>query len=212
LTRTDDAIANARRAALTARRALNSATRTLNSTIIAERVVRSHEFAASGCIACYLPADDEVDPRLVIARAWTQKKHVFAPAVLDDFVLAFRMITPDTQLVRNRYGLWEPDSSSLEIAAQDIDIVLTPVVAFDDERHRIGMGSGYFDRCFAFLRHRNHWLRPKLVGLAFECQRVKKIKPNPWDIRLYRVITENRRTNFGTSLGMHPNTSHDADS
>ena len=212
MTRTEQAIADARRASLSARRALPSDARSRYSAIIAERIVRSHEFAASRSVACYLPADDEVDTWPVIARAWSQKKRVFAPVVLDHFGLAFSRLTPDTRLVRNRYGLWEPASSSSAIAAQDIDIVFAPVVAFDDERHRIGMGSGYFDRCFAFLRHRKHWLRPKLVGLAFDCQRVKKIKPNPWDIRLYKVITEHRQTNFATSSGLQTNTSRDADS
>jgi len=40
------------------------------------------------------------------------------------------------------------------------------------------------------LRHRNHWLRPKLVGVAFACQEVEKIAPKPWDIRLYGVFSD----------------------
>jgi 5-formyltetrahydrofolate cyclo-ligase len=66
------------------------------------------------------------------------------------------------------------------------------VVAFDARRHRVGMGSGYFDRCFAFLKHNRQWQRPKLIGVAFECQRVEKIVPNPWDVRLYKLVTERR--------------------
>ena len=52
------------------------------------------------------------------------------------------------------------------------------------------MGGGYYDRTFTFLHERHGRFRPKLVGLAFECQRVEKIHTNPWDIALYRVITE----------------------
>jgi 5-formyltetrahydrofolate cyclo-ligase len=54
------------------------------------------------------------------------------------------------------------------------------------------MGGGYFDRCFHFLKHRRKWLRPKLLGIAFDCQKVEKIVSNPWDIPLYQVITEIR--------------------
>jgi 5-formyltetrahydrofolate cyclo-ligase len=150
-----------------------------------------HEFTACATVACYLPARDEVDPGKVIARAWRAKKRVYAPVVDDNGGMEFCRLTSETKLIRNRYGLWEPITGS-RIAAQDIDLVITPVVAFDNYRHRIGMGSAYFDRCFAFLRHRKHWLRPKLLGLAFECQRVEKINPNPWDIPLYQIVTERR--------------------
>jgi 5-formyltetrahydrofolate cyclo-ligase len=68
--------------------------------------------------------------------------------------------------------------------------VLTPLVAFDEQHNRIGMGGGYYDRSFAFLKNRKQLIQPKLIGLAFDCQRVEKITANPWDIRLYSVITE----------------------
>lgn len=191
MTRTDKAVARA--AALKARRALAPYFRQAASAEIAFTLIHSHEFAASRSIACYLPCDDEVDPRPLIERAWRAKKRVFAPVIDGRGGMIFRQITPDTRLERNFFGLWEP-AAGAQIAAQKIDIVFTPVVAFDSSRNRIGMGGGYFDRCFAFLRHRKCWLHPKLIGLAFDCQAVEKIQTNPWDIPLYRVITESRVT------------------
>jgi len=117
------------------------------------------------------------------------QKQVFAPVIDPYGMMVFFELTPETKMRRNWYGLWEPEAGS-QISARELDLVVTPVVAFDQDRNRIGMGSAYFDRCFAFLKNRKHWLRPKLVGVAFECQRVEKIKPNPWDIPLYKVITE----------------------
>jgi len=189
LTRRIDAIDSARRAAKSARRALSLDYRLTASSVIAGRVVRMHEFIACKTLACYLPMPDEVDATEVIARAWRMKKHVYAPIIDRHGGMNFVRLLPESKLVRNWYGLWEPESG-VQIQARDIDFVITPVVAFDKHRHRIGMGSAYFDRCFAFLRHKKHWHRPKLVGLAFNCQQVEKIKPNPWDIPLYRVITE----------------------
>ena len=189
MNRRTDAIESARRAAKSARRALSPDYRLAASSTIAKRVVRMHEFVACDALACYLPMPDEVDATSVIARAWRMKKQVYAPVIDRHGGMNFVRLRPDTRLVRNWYGLWEPESG-VQIQAQDIDLVITPVVAFDKHRHRIGMGSAYFDRCFAFLRHKRHWLKPKLVGLAFNCQQVEKIKPNPWDIPLYRVITE----------------------
>ena len=184
-----DVIGEKRRAALAARHALDNRFRQSASSRICDRVTRMHEFTASKSLACYLPARHEVDPTLIIARAWRIGKQVYSPVVADHGGMEFRRLMPDTSLKRNRYGIWEPQNGP-QIAPQDIDIVITPVVAFDRSRHRIGMGSGYFDRCFSFLKHRRYWRRPKLAGLAFACQEVEKIIPNPWDIRLYKVITE----------------------
>ena len=100
---------------------------------------------------------------------------------------------PRTRLVRNRFGLWEPESGD-EIFAQKLSVVVTPTVAFDEGKHRIGMGGGYYDRAFRTLKNKCNWLPTKLVGFAFDCQKVEKIPANPWDIPLYRVITESGMT------------------
>lgn len=178
-----------RERALLARRSLSVDARDRKSSIIAERIVRSHEFIAAKAIACYLPMHDEVDPTRVIERAWRAKKRIFSPVAGLHGSMIFRQLRPDTVLERNRLGLWEP-VSGLSIAANKLDLVITPLVAFDNAKNRIGMGGGYFDRKFANLRHRKCWLRPKLIGVAFDCQKVEKIEPNPWDIPLYSVITE----------------------
>ena len=74
--------------------------------------------------------------------------------------------------------------------ARELDVVITPLVAFDGEMNRIGMGGGCFDRTFAFLKRRKVYLRPKLIGVAFACQQIEKVNANPWDIRLFQIITD----------------------
>jgi 5-formyltetrahydrofolate cyclo-ligase len=140
-------------------------------------------------IACYLPTSDEVDPTQVIERAWCANKRVFAPVTDTHGTMNFCEVTRETLITRNDYGIWEPVSGTF-IDAKSLDIVITPLVAFDRQKNRIGMGGGYYDRCFHFLRNRRKWLRPKLIGIAFACQNVKEIAPNPWDIPLYRVVTD----------------------
>lgn len=161
------------------------------SNRISSAVVQSHEFNAANFVACYLPMKDEVDTARVILRAWCANKRVYAPVAEPDGVMIFRELMPDTRLEKNAFGLWEPKGSS-SISCRQLDLIITPLVAFDPNCNRIGMGGGYFDRSFAFLKHRRQWLRPKLMGVAFDCQEVKKIEVNPWDIRLYSVITESR--------------------
>ena len=143
---------------------------------------------AARLVGCYLPTVDEVQTAPIIARAWRAGKRVFVPVTDTHSAMSFCEITPDSVLTRNQFGIWEP-RSGLMIDAHDLDIVVTPVVAFDDNRNRIGMGSGYYDRCFHFLKNRRKWLKPKLIGVAFECQKTSRISPNRWDIPLYRIVT-----------------------
>ena len=159
------------------------------SRVICRRVIEAREYASSKLLGAYLPMHDEVDTREIIQRAWRANKRVFVPIVRGSAQMLFCEIAPDTELEQNRLGIWEPSRGRI-IEPKNLDLVVAPTVAFDEQNHRIGMGAGYFDRCFAFLRHRKTWLRPKLLGVAFHCQKVEKITPNTWDIPLYRVITD----------------------
>ncbi len=179
----------ARRRGLDARRAMSSDERAIASAQISERVIRSHEFAACKLLGAYLPMRDEVETTAIIERAWRAQKRVFAPVTDTHGTMNFCEILPDTVVVRNRFGLWEPASGAF-VDARDLDVVITPVVAFDDNRRRVGMGGGYYDRCFHFLRNRRKWLKPKLIGVAFACQESQSLKCDTWDVPLYSIVTE----------------------
>ncbi len=178
-----------RRRGINARSGMSRTERDEASARICARVVRLPEFLAARTVGCYIATPVEVDTRQIIERAWRAKKRIFAPVIDFKGQMGFREVRRDTCMERNSLGLLEP-VDGMPIAPAELDIVVTPVVAFDDQRHRIGMGGGYFDRTFAYLANRQGWLRPKLIGIAFACQRVEKIEPNPWDIPLYRVVTD----------------------
>jgi len=178
-----------RKKALHARRKMSPEQRAHASQIICNKVTSSREFYAAKLVACYLPMPDEVDPRNIIERGWCANKRIFVPIMRNKGEILFREIRPNTTLLRNRMGIWEPAAGEF-IAPRELQFVVTPTVAFDADRHRIGMGGGYYDRCFSYLRHRRQWLKPKLAGIAFNCQKVEKISPNTWDIRLYRIFSE----------------------
>ena len=184
-----------RQKALLARRCMSADARATASKVICRSICESREFYSSKAIACYLPMQDEVDTREIIERAWRANKRVFVPILRSHSEMMFCQIDPESELEKNSFDLWEP-TRGLLIEPRQLDLVVTPTVAFDNQKHRIGMGGGYFDRCFSFLRHRKNWIRPKLVGVAFQCQEVEKITPNPWDIRLYRIVTDKKQVLF----------------
>ena len=159
------------------------------SVRICDTVIRAGYFRRSRNIGCYLPSDDEVDTWPIIARAFSMGKQISAPVLRKNGTMRFRELNAETALSHNHIGLLEPQEGDF-IDPHRLDIVITPLVAFDSSFNRIGMGGGYFDRCFSFLKGRKIWLHPKLIGVAFDCQRADSLSPNPWDIGLFRVVTE----------------------
>ena len=73
---------------------------------------------------------------------------------------------------------------------RELDLILAPLVGFDTHGNRLGMGGGYYDRTFAYLKHRLHWQKPRLIGLAYELQRVADLANHAWDVPLQSVVTE----------------------
>ncbi len=142
-------------------------------------------------MACYLDADGEVRTRQLIQRLRQRGIEVYLPAVrASRKTLAFRHYTACTPLRPNRYGVLEPAPfQSPEISPRDLDLVLAPLVAFDGVGRRLGMGGGYYDATFAFLR-RFPWHPPRLYGVAFAGQQVAGLPGEPWDMPLDGVITE----------------------
>ena len=189
MARTEPDSRELRRHALAARRALSERQRTIASLSVCEHAFDVIEHRADTNIALYIPAADEVDTWPLIERALRSRKRIFVPFIEKKHRMSFAEYSTDHELVRNRYGLLQPDGAP-KIASRELDYVFTPVVAFDKSGNRIGMGGGYYDRAFAFLRDRDRYRKPKLIGLAFDCQNVDQIYAKPWDIALFQVVTE----------------------
>jgi len=160
---------------------------------LAHRTARHAFVLQSQRIATYLAADGEIDPYPLMQSLWASGKTLYLPvlAPFSNRKLWFAEYNPTDILAFNRFGIPEPVRRRL-IKPCALDLVLTPLVAFDSNGHRIGMGGGYYDRSFAFLRRRQHWRKPRLLGLAYELQKQTSIKPNDWDIPLDAVATEAR--------------------
>ena len=168
------------------RRALNDDARSASTTAILRllRVLPTYRVARR--IGTFLAFEGEPDLSSLINRDLT--KEFFVPLIRGD-EMVFAHMTPTTPCAPNSFGILEPLEPVL-IDPRSLDIVLTPLVAFDDRGVRIGVGRGYYDRCFAFLRGRDVWHRPKLVGVAYSFQRVPEIEARDWDVPLWAVVTE----------------------
>ncbi len=141
-------------------------------------------------VACYIANDGEINPIAIIDYCWQQGKSVLLP-VLHPFSkghLLFVEYHPHSPTRKNCYGIEEPivTSSNLSTLA-NIELILTPLVAFDASGNRLGMGGGYYDRTIAPIRRDS--LPTKPIGLAHTCQQTDMLLTDSWDIPLDGIAT-----------------------
>jgi len=170
------------------RRALPDSTRAAADRAIQAHIARLAAFRSARRIAVFLAFDGEPSLARLIADAQQRGKRLYAP-VLRGMTMTFAEIESGSALTTNFFGILEPELGA-KLDARKLDLVLTPLVAFDGRGTRIGVGRGYYDRCFRFLANRRHWRRPKLLGVAYERQRVKTVARQRWDVPLWGVATE----------------------
>lgn len=98
---------------------------------------------------------------------------------------------PHPGWVNNRYGIPEYQPRTTRwVRSRQLDLLFMPLLGFDSQGSRIGMGGGYYDASLAHLRLRQHWRRPHLIGVAFSVQEIDKAPNDPWDVRLDGILTE----------------------
>jgi len=138
-------------------------------------------------IALYVSFDGEISTEKLIKTLWAQDKHVYLP-VLHPFNpnhLLFLRYLPDTPMVKNKFGIWEPKLNMQNVLPLDeLDILFTPLVAFDKQGNRLGMGGGFYDR--TLQNWRNSSFIP--VGLAHQCQQVEQLLTEAWDVPLHQIL------------------------
>ena len=138
-------------------------------------------------IALYISFDGEISTDKLIKILWAQGKQVYLP-VLHPFNpnhLLFLRYLPDIPMVKNKFGIWEPKLNVQNVLPLDeLDILFTPLVAFDKQGNRLGMGGGFYDR--TLQNWRNASFIP--VGLAHQCQQVEQLPTEAWDVPLHQIL------------------------
>lgn len=164
---------------------------TLNQTIV-EHLLASQVFQGAQQIATYFAHRAEVSLHALGEPARRAGRQLYLP-VIDRPTkghLSFGHWATDTQLAPNRWGIPEPPAPW--VGVKMLNVLLMPLVAFDARGNRIGMGGGYYDRTLAALAtSADADRKPHLIGVAYECQRVDTFTPDPWDIPLDWILTEN---------------------
>lgn len=173
-----------------ARRALNPESRRDAAERAAHLAAATSHYRDARRIAVYIAVDCELDPDPLVARARADGKQVYLPVLgpRDDEPMHFLPYLSGAPLRPNRFRIPEPAGAE-RLAPMELDLVLAPLVAFGARGERLGMGSGFYDRSFAFLMSARV-PHPVLLGYAYACQRVDGFESEPWDVPLVGVVTE----------------------
>ena len=136
------------------------------SRVIADRIFAEFDFAKLNVVHCYISIAkfNEIDTGFIFERIWRDFPHVRTAVPRVDNAsgeLEHFLFDRDTNMVKNAWGIREPAGSE-RVEPKEIDLVLVPLLCYDERGYRVGYGKGYYDR---FLRE----CRPdcRTAGLSF---------------------------------------------
>lgn len=178
-----------------ARQIMPATERALYSEAIVETLLADEDFLRATHIGAFLPMPEEVDISLIFKNIWEMGKKLYLPVTLDkNQPLAFAPYVEHSRMNKDIAGIAYPDVpiSQFEYPASRhcaLQYVITPLVAFDRNCGRIGMGGGFYDRSF-FYKLTDPTQSPLLVGVAFSVQETEAVSKTPWDVPLDKVVTE----------------------
>ena len=182
--------ASLRQTLLSKRRAILLDERQIAARTAAQLFIKTAYFTDSQYIACYFACDDEFDCLPIMKEIWRANKKCYLPvlSLSGEKKLEFVNYQLDDPLQHNQYNIFEPVKRE-KFSEKKLDVVLIPLVAFDLAGNRLGMGAGYYDRAFEFVR-KNALKKPYLIGLAYEQQQVNVLPFDSWDVPMDGVLTE----------------------
>ncbi len=177
---------------------LRAARRTLSehhvnffSQQICENIMALAAYQNAQHIGCYLATNHEANLEWLIKSAWQQGKDIYLPVVVNTTlrIMQFYPYTKNSTLIAGAHNIKEPDIKNLKpIEPHSLELIITPLVGFDKQCHRLGQGHGFYDR------YLSHYSKNKnsvcVLGAGYEVQLLANTPIDPWDVPLDGVVSE----------------------
>ena len=134
-------------------------------------------------IGGYFPVNFEVDDLDILKKFEKKKYEISLPVIKKNFDMDFYKWNSTEPLIINKYGIPEPSLKSLKYP----DIILVPLLAFDERLYRLGYGGGYYDRYIEKAYKKKPFIK---VGLALSVQKIDNVPTTKYDKKLDYIVTE----------------------
>ena len=134
-------------------------------------------------LALYYPSNFEINVLKILENRYMLNRTTLLPVIDDKYQMNFFPWKKNKALQVNKYGILQPLKSEVTIP----DIILVPLLAFDQDKHRIGYGKGFYDRYLSKLIKKN--VKILTVGVAFSFQKYHKLSISKNDVRLDLILT-----------------------
>lgn len=149
------------------------------------KLIKKHFHSKKIIIGGYYPSNYEVNILKFLEKASKKKFRITLPVILSSDTISFKSWIFKEPLYVNKFGILEPKDSKKKIIP---DLIMVPLVAFDNHLNRIGYGKGYYDRS---LRKISKIKKNAIsLGIAYSFQKCKKIPINNHDFKLDYIFTE----------------------
>ncbi|RPA64656.1 5-formyltetrahydrofolate cyclo-ligase [Shewanella frigidimarina] len=189
---TDMSRENIRRHVRQERNSLSTEEQSQLALIASRHMLAEIQAQSAQHVALYFTHDGELATQKLIEALWDVDVNLYLPRIhpFSKGNLLFVRYDRDSVMVNNQYGISEPQLNVQHVITVDnLDMIITPLVAFDEHGNRMGMGGGYYDRTLAQVVDN----KPLAVGFAHDCQQVSQVPTDFWDIPLPVIITPTRR-------------------
>ena len=135
-------------------------------------------------VGIYYPSNFEVHVLKMLENSFFNSKIILLPVVEDNNQMNFFSWKKNQALFVNKFGMVEPEKTIVKIP----DIIIVPILAYDNNKFRLGYGKGFYDRYLnKYLRKFKNIIT---VGVAFSFQKYNKLPTDKNDVRLNFIITE----------------------
>jgi len=151
-----------------------------------KNLVDTPEFRAGNTIMAFLSMPHEIETAPFILYAWQHNKTICVPKISwqQRHMIAVIINSLETGIATEAGGLRNP-VTGIPVPIEDIDLIVSPGLAFDKKGNRLGRGGSYYDRFFSHDK-----LRAVKCAFAFSCQIVDEVPTTERDKPVDMIVTE----------------------